>query len=242
MSQTIRNYTAINKSAPNSFDSLIASTYAEDTEPLTPLLAPTDLSILPLSITTSKITPGQLTEDQANSLIAAGITTLRYVDVLGNGNTDGVQLDAKCPTGMKPYINSIAGIDIPNRAFDMPSHAMTPAMAKNRGRGFAHQITTGDTVQFWKTGPGSENNIKVGADESSVLIALGVGNNCTLVGDDRIGIQGAPTYANVAKNEYSHYIALYDVTPATAKLITVRATRGDLPDEELAELSSQKTE
>ena len=98
MSQTIRNYTAINKSAPNSFDSLIAATYAEDTEPLTPLLAPTDLSILPLSITTSKITPGQLTEDQANSLIAAGITTLRYVDVLGNGNTDGVQLDALVST------------------------------------------------------------------------------------------------------------------------------------------------
>ena len=85
------------------------------------------------------------------------------------------------------------------------------------------------------------NNVKIGAEPAAVLVLLGIGNASTLVGaNSEVGLAHAPYYANVAKNEYNHYIAAIDVNQSPAKLVAILDTRGDFLDEEYAESIDQK--
>lgn len=237
ISSAVRNYTALEKAAPNDLDSLIAADYAA----VGPLSNAVNMEIMPSKLS-GKLAPVVLSAEQVDALNAAGITNARYLDAIGNETAAGTYTlaapDASGATGTST-VGSISEIDIPNRAFDLAREG-----DKNRGRGFSHAFTTGDTLLALDATK-VENNQKLGAADSDVLIALGLGNNASIVGNARVGLDGAPTYGNVEKNEYSRYILLYNVGPAgsefsTAKLQAVVDTRGDFLDEEIAEFSGQK--
>jgi len=238
ISSAIRNYTAIEKSAPNDFDSMLAATYDVSATALTGV---DDAGVLPTKIN-GKLVQDALSSDQVDALNNAGITTARYLDAVGNNPADGTYTlaapDAAGATGTTT-VGSVTNIDIPNRAFDLARVG-----SNNRGRGFSRTLVTGDTVQTWDATK-VENNQKLGAADDDILVAFGLGNNCSIVGADKAGLASAPTYGNVEKNEYSRYIVLYNVGPSAspfskAKLQAVLDTRGDFLDEELAEYSGQK--
>lgn len=161
----------------------------------------------------------------------------------------------------------LAEADIPNRGFDYPV-----AGGSNRGRAFEARFGVGTTylggastvpVQVWNRGTSGGNNIKVGANEADVLVALGVGNNSTILTDAANGaLASAAYYADMGKDKYGRYLMLVKVgsTPAVAstaitqadidaatatalskaKFITMVDPRGDFLDEEYAEATGQK--
>lgn len=172
-----------------------------------------------------------------------------------------VALDVPAADGSAAFVRSLANIDIPNRIFDTPREGAASS-ARNRGRGWRASVSGASVpVALWKAGAGGINNVKVGGLEDDVLIALGVGNNCSMIGQKgqvrSATLAQAPFYSDVAKNEYSRYIALYkigtnignndDPTDATevsfageAVLVAVVDPRGDFLDEEFAEGTGQK--
>lgn len=245
LSSTIRNYTVINKTAPNNFDSLLAMAGAQTAE------SEAEATFLPEDLK-EKLIVTSLDPAAIKSLIAAGITTVRHLNTEGNGDNLGTTeltttLDANSQAA---FVGNLRDIDIPNRAFDTPRTGSSAGSPKNRGRGFEHTLVAGATgadtsdLMLWEAGVGGEDNIKLGADANDQLIAFGIGNNCTLVGADRIGIDGAPTFADVAKNEYSRFIVLYNVGPVgdefdTARLQAVLCTHGDYLEEDMGEYSGQ---
>lgn len=245
LSSAIRNYTAINKTAPNNFDSMLAANAAG--VPGTEVLA----GFIPAKIA-GKMVSADISIKAISALQSAGITVVRHLDLDANGVNDGsTAIGTVDVAGQPAFVGDLDDIDIPNRAFDTPRSGSSANSPKNRGRGFEHVLFAGvDTgtssdLIVWKAGDGGINNIKIGAAADDQLICLGIGNNTTIVGSDRIGIDGAPTYGSVEKHEYSRYIALYNVGPvgaefATARLQTVVDTRGDFLDEEMAEFSGQK--
>lgn len=202
-----------------------------------------------------------LDADAADAMIAAGITTLRYVDSSAGNDTSGGALSVTALDGSAASVGNILDIDIPNRIFDVPRDGS----GRNRGRGFSALVGTGTAVCLWRPGAGGINNAKVNAQAHDVLIALGIGNNCSIVGT-RAGVRTAnlaeaPSYGAVARKfNYSRYLALYKVgeldDPATsgvtpvfgtnatavgeATFVGILDTRGDFLDEEIAEASGQK--
>ncbi len=211
-----------------------------------------------------------------NSLVASGIDTLRY-GLTGTCNTTaGTAIAA--PTAA-PDIDFGAGfntlspttypggalvdVDIPVRGFDFPV-----AGGSNRGRAFAARISGGAftttlvPVQLWNRGTNGANNLKLGAGKDDVLVALGLGNNSTIVTDpNNSALASTAFYADVGRDKYARYLMLVKVgtglavptdaawtttgvnggTPSSkAKFITMIDPRGDFLDEEFAESTGQK--
>jgi len=197
-----------------------------------------------------------LTDAEAQTLVDAGVTELRYVDVLGNVNPIGgsdVTLDAFIDDGSaQGVLKAESVIDIPNRVFDTPR----PGGAKRRGRGYSASVDTdpatagaqgGQPVMIWKPGTAGINNIKVGAKAGDRLVVFGLGNTSTMVGATNesagvgnVTLSEAPYYGDVKKDEYGRFMLLYNVSASPAKLQAVIDARGDFLDEEHAEATGQK--
>lgn len=171
-----------------------------------------------------------LNSAQAAALNEAGITTLRYIDIVANGEYNPANPANFAPVafaGGRAFNSNfwIQQADIPNRVFD------DATSGKNRGRGFAGSITTGVPVAVWKPGALGVDAAKVGGTAqksgiynsyyASVLVAFGLGNNSTMVGTDsvsggvgNVSIAAAPVYGDTEKHEYSRYILLFDLGTA----------------------------
>ena len=253
VSNSVRAYTVNQRRAPNNLDAMLAVTPA----------SPGDGNEEELAILGSKIAkkmaPVAATADQIDTLAEAGITEVRYLDVAGNSETGG-ELSIPAADGTTASVGPFSQIDIPNRAFDIPR----PGSGRNRGRGFSSTLERDFPLMVWAPGDGGINLTKLGAsaagtetggtgdpNDDDVLIALGLGNNSSIISSDDastvgdITLASAPYYTDVGPNEYGRYVLLYNLGSINsprgeAKLQAVLDTRGDFLDEEYAEYTGQK--
>lgn len=254
LDNSVRAFTVAQRRAPNNLDSLVAV----DT-PQNPAGATNFAAILTLSGNIQgKLTTARLTAAQAATLSAAGITQLRYIDAQGNLNTPGPHtLTIPAADGSSAAVGAISAVDIPARIFDVPR----PGSGRNRGRGASGAVAANAPVMTWLPGAGGIDHLKIGAGvalsdsavdpaNTDVLVALGLGNNCSMLADDPstvgdVKLSAAPYYVDVSPTTYNRYILLYNLgTPnsplAKAKLQAVVDSRGDFLDEEFAEYTGQK--
>ena len=254
LNQAVRTFKVLNRKLPNNVESLLSndvatiSTITDDDNVTTTLGSTTTEATLLSTELQALIAPAALTQTQFDNLIAAGITKVRYLDVLGddetvsNLNIDGIDGNNAASVG------AISTIDIPGHAFETP----LAGSGNNRGRGFVFDLenaTFGSSNQEFAIWGGQNpssptdqyDNLKVGAPADSVLVAFGLGNSSTIVkGDFSAKISHAPFYTNVDKEKYNHYIMLVDVTQNPAKLITIVNSLGNSIDEEFSESTEQK--
>ena len=189
-----------------------------------------------------------LPQEGIDALAAIGVTELRYVGsslVDGDGNTG----------------NTNPG-SIPNRIFDNTT----------RGRGISRTLAANDHVavveadnvaDFAGDTPADSSRLRdiAGLDQTRghIVVAVGIGNNASLVKASGSGLEGglseAPLYTNVPKTEYGRFIALFHVATdtdddgtfaageylGTAQFLGVIDTKGDWYDEEFSEYTGQKS-
>ncbi len=247
LDSAVRTFRATNNGLyPDSFDSLLFTADG----------SATDATVLNLinGKLAGKIGGHTLTAEGVAALDDAGITTLRYVD--GTAATPGYD-NAALPAGTQ--------VSIPNRVFDNPS----------RGHGASVPLTAGVVVaavenilQADSTGatPADSSRLRdiAGLDETigHVVIAVGVGNNSTLVHNvnGRTDLRGAslsqaPLYKNIEPNLYGRYIAVFHLASdadasgtidageflGTARFLGIIDTKGDWYEEEEAEFTGVKS-
>lgn len=257
LDSAVRNYTATAHSAPNDLDALMAADYS--TDPAAALTNGEKVAILPDKLLGSKTLLYTLTAPQVAALKAAGITSLRYVDIKGNDLTSPdpndpaatpVTLDALDPNGDAGVVGALLKIDIPSRIHEPPR----PGTGMNRGRGFSKPLYVGDPVLRWNptrdsgSTDGGYDNIKIGANPNDVILVFGLGNDATCVGasEGRVQITSAPVYGKVKPERYGRYLLLYNIGPegdefAKARLQVVMNSHGDFIDEMIAEHGGQKS-
>lgn len=233
-----RVYAATEGQLPNNLESLIAAT------PTSPTFvaaeadnAATDATggVLAANLAESLEHELAVVELDPAPLLAAGITKIRYMDLKGNGA--GGQLDIKDADGQSTTVESIGSISIPSHAFEVPRPGN-----KNRGRGYYVALTAGTAVPMavWDAGNNGYRNVMVGGRRDSVLIALGLGNASSLIGEGVFANLGhAPYYGGVMKFQYNHYVALIDVSDSVARVVAIVDSRGHFADEEFAESRGQ---
>lgn len=246
LDNSVRAFTVSQRSAPNNLDSLMA--VDDPTDPVGSAGSAQPILILSTNLA-GKLSPMALTADQAADLAAAGITQLRYIHTNGNLATPGPHtLDGlNDAEGSTATVRAITDVDIPARIFDIPR-----AGNNNRGRGASGTLGTGAPVMRWNPGlaPGFIDNTKLGAAPDDVLVAFGVGNNCSMMSDDPntvgdVKLSAAPFYADLPPDRYNRFILLYNLGGPTnsvskAKLQAVVDSRGDFLDEEFAEYTGVK--
>ena len=279
LQNSIRTYQSMEGTLPNNLDSLLAATTSDAAELDGVVTATTiDSYVGPDPDTTDlnntagglelanylgntkmgkKVVAQALSADQAKNLVAAGITTVRYLDTV---SLKGGILGIPDAAGVSPVnIGAIADIDIPQLGFNVPR----PGDDRNRGRAFEIAVdSSSTTVQQFAVWGGQDaanptadyDNTKVGADPKAVLVAFGIGPDSTLVAggktdpnaanDKTLGdagkIASAPFYGDVTKSTYPSYVMLVDVQQSPAKFVAVVDARGDFLAEEFAEQSGQK--
>ena len=213
-----------------------------------------------------KLGVANLSYDQVKSLTSAGIDSIRYIDSAGDDETAS-DLTIADAAGTSPAagVGKLSEISIPTHAFAAPR----PGSSRNRGRGFALDLeavvdaqgdaedtaASGVRAAIWDmsasdgtTGVFADydideyDNVKVTASPTAILVCLGVGNDSNLVASDSNVkyLANAPIYGKVERNEYAHYIAMFDVSGSEAKFVAVIDSRGDFLDEEFAEATGQK--
>jgi hypothetical protein len=275
-SQAMQTFKAVEKSYPDGLESLIAAT--PDGTPATmhdgvsdsvaPAVTSGALTNMLGSKLAGKLGVANLSNGQVRSLEAAGINTIRYIDILGDDETTA-SLTILAADGLAAAdVGPLSEISIPTHAFDSPR----PGIGRNRGRGFAldldavllAQVGVVDTAAsgvfaaIWDMdstlpvgttgadatayGISAYNNVKVTASPDAILVCLGIGNLSQLVNtDSNVKYLGnAPIYGKVDRNEYAHYIALFDVSGSEAQFVAIVDSRGDFLDEEFAEATGQK--
>lgn len=238
LGDAVRSYQVLERSLPDDFETLLAvgvSTSAVRYDPLrgdnvansyNPGSSP-QLSRVISPVLAAKLEPYQLSVQQKANLLAAGLASLRYLDVRGEGA--GGQLDIRAAGGDPATVGPIEFIDIPAHAFDAPS----PMPGANRGRGFSLRLRETTSaflphVARWLPGPGGYDNQKLGGAPGATLIVLGVGKNCSLVsagGDvdgvtSNVRLASAPFYGDLGKAEYPNYLLVIDVDANPARFIT----------------------
>lgn len=238
--QAIKNavnvYASTESALPGQLDSLIAGTpttptaEAPDTHAVD-VSAPEMLDILSASLA-AKL---EVVELDPEPLLDAGIGEIRYVDAKGNAEGDGPHtLDIFAPDGTtKAQVGSIDEIEIPGDAFEMPEAGATA----NNGRGFHVSLAAGTAVPMarWIAGTNGENNIAVGGEANSQLIAFGVGDLCSLCGDGVFtNLTDAPFHGAAGRGTYNRYIVLIDISVEPARFVSVVCPNGDESDAEFA--------
>ena len=262
VTNSVRAYNVTERSLPNNLESLLAvtpTTVSFDTASFDNVATAVDTDAAKAGLLGSKLAGKfgirNLTPTQLGNLRAAGIDTVRYIDLAGNDVTAS-DLNIFNTTEVATAavnVGSIADIDIPQLAFGVPREGDN----RNRGRGFAFDISAAAAADVpfmvWDNvdpaiPAANFDNVKVGADADAVLVGFGIGNDSTIVGVDsgksgavgNVRFNSAPFYGDVAPNEYSHYIMLVDVAQSPAKLVAVVDARGDFLVEEFAEANGQK--
>lgn len=171
--------------------------------------------------------PRPLEAFEKDNLLAAGIATLRYIDVAGNRNTAATPLTIPSVGNGAATVGPVALVDIPSHLFDVP----LDATGGNRGRGFGVSLTGAifPEVAVLEPGPNRYEYIKLGVTSpTAVLIVLGIGKNSSIVqaGSTALGtatnarLSAAPFYGDVAKAEYPNYLVVIDVSQTPARFIT----------------------
>jgi len=233
-----RVFAATEGGLPNNLDSLIAAT------PTTPAFvaleadnsaAGASAGVLASLLAHSLEDKLTVTSVDPEPLLDAGITKIRYMDLKGNGA--GGQLDVKGVDGAVTEVDNIADIDIPGRAFDVPV-----ATDGNRGRGYYVNLVAGTNVPMavWNAGTNGYNNVQVGGEPTSVLVAFGVSDLSSVVGDGVFtNLGSAPYHGGTAKNQYNHYIALIDISVEPAALVGFVCPTGHFAAAEFAESRGQ---
>lgn len=231
-------FAATEGSLPNNLDSLIAAT------PTTPTFVAGEVDnaaagatagVLASLISHSLEEKLTVTPIDPEPLLDVGITKIRYMDLKGNGA--GGTLDIKGADGAATEVDNIVDIDIPGRAFDVP----VPADG-NRGRGYYVNLVAGSNVPMavWNAGSNGYNNVQVGGQPSSVLVALGVSDSASIIGEGIFTkLSSAPFHGGTAKNAYNHYIALVDVSVEPAVLVGFVCPNGHFTASEFAESRGQ---
>ena len=263
---------------PNNLDSLLAavpndasatSSNGVVSAPIDSYVGPEDNTDLKGFLGSSKmgkkVKAEILSTTQVNNLIAAGITTARFLDSASLAeiadDEDSNELVIPDAENDPTYTGAIADIDIPQLAFNAPRPGATETSPRNRGRGFEYTLQEDVASQQFAVWGGQTpsdpqadyDNTKLGADPKAVLVAFGIGPDSTIVDgkkdldsghDTSLGEAGklgsAPYYGDVAKSTYNSYIMLVDVEQNPAKFVCVVDARGDFLAEEFAEQSGQK--
>ena len=274
LQNSIRTYQSMEGTLPNNLDSLLAATTSDalaadgvvTATTITSYVGPdlTDTTLGGIELANylgntkmgKKVQAQALSAEQAQNLVDAGITTVRYLDTVSlKGGILGIP-DADNTDGQT--IGAIADIDIPQLGFNVPR----PGNNRNRGRAFEIAVDDTSTTQQFAVWGGQSastpvadyDNTKVGADPKAVLVAFGIGPDSTLVAggksdpnaanDKTLGdagkIASAPFYGDVTKSTYPSYVMLVDVQQNPAKFVAVVDARGDFLAEEFAEQSGQK--
>ena len=226
---------------PNNLETLIAAT------PDTPnfILAETDNAA---ADATGGVLAGHLshslegkltvTEFDPEPLLDAGITRIRYMDLIGNAATEGDKVLAiKGADGANTKVANLAEIDIPGHAFEVPLSG-----DGNRGRGYYVNLVAGTQVPLarWNAGDDGYNNVLVGAERTSVLIALGLGDSSSLIGNGIFtNLNSTPYHGGMGRAEYNHFVALIDISVKPAKLVSIVCPRGHCNVEEYSEFRGQ---
>ena len=177
-----------------------------------------------------------INQEMLNQIVLSGIRTIRYVD----GKADHTESTAQTITVVDSVGNDYTigkSEDILNasQAFENPTASESTTEFENLGRGFtfflsrdyanrndAILLPSGIPFAIFKPGIAGANNINVGAGPTDVLIALGVGNNCSIVNTEQgskdvnviktsIGLSVVPQYGGAGKEVYGRYIALFKV-------------------------------
>jgi len=252
LSDAVRSYQILERALPDDMDTLVAVGVNTATTTFDPLrfdnqAVSYNAGIPP--ILTAAINPQlaarliliQISLEQRLNLQAAGIDTIRYLDVRGEG--EGGRLDLRGGSGLPAEVGPVRRIDIPSHLFDAPM----PGMGANRGRGFslnlrASQPALQPHLASWNSGEGGYENVKLGAPPTSTLIVLGIGKNCSLVnaaGDvdavtTNARLATAPFFGDVAKGEYPNYLLVIDVDQRPARFITVIDPTGGFQAENYA--------
>jgi len=237
--QGVRTFKVVTGDYPDQLDNLI-----DDAATAAPLFT------LP-STMKGKISTHTLTASGLAALQNVGINTVRIIPELLNIDTE------------------VGALDIPNRAFD----------DADRGLGVDLDLVAGSQVSIIEnlgtvdlsgtdlvaTPDSSRLRDIAGLDAtlSHIVVALGVGNNSSIVsnatGGNAANFSQAPFYGSVDRDEYGRFIVLFHIATDTdadgfddgvgdatgdffeeAQFIGVVDTFGDWLDEELAEFTGQK--
>jgi prepilin-type N-terminal cleavage/methylation domain-containing protein len=206
----------------------------------------------------------KLSAAAATALTESGIIDVRYA-VAQACDTDATTFVGFTANGATANFGEntggLVGIDIPAQVFESPRPDGTNGF-KLRGVGYSAGIAEGMPVLVWKQGDGGYNNVKLGAQQDDVLIGFGIGQTSDLVGGPQAIFTKAPSYGQVGRDKYAHYIALVNIgqpTDANDDITTIELStklslgdgkafvqavvdaRGDFLDEEIAEFRGQKT-
>ncbi len=167
--QIIRQYTVINNTAPNKFDSGLDSAGA----------------ILDLLPNTTLFTINTLSATTAAPLTVAGITALKAT----------------------AYTNGATAPNTPNRVYDGSTTDIS--IASNT------KVLQLNTATF---------NSKFGFGATEILVALPIGNNCTLVTNtsSKVTLGQAPASPDALKTKYCRYFAIYDIGTSTTPLANAK--------------------
>ncbi len=271
-SQAIRTHEAVEKSLPDNLETLLAAvpvgaTYdADSADNIASSVTDGALTAMLGSKIAGKLGVANLSYGQVKSLVNSGIDSIRYIDSEGDDETTSDLVIKDAAGGDATAVGPLSEISIPTHAFDAPR----PGNGRNRGRGFSLDLNavldaqagaadtdaSGVFAAVWDMSEADGttaatndaldideyDNVKVGAQPTAILVALGVGGYSSLVtapGNVKY-LANAPIYGKVKREEYAHYIALIDVSGSTASFVSVIDSRGDFLDEEFAEATGQK--
>ena len=219
---------------PSNLDSLIAATPTSPTAEAPDNHATNVSGEVFCDIISSSLTSKlEIVDVDPEVLVEAGIAEIRYVDLKGNAEDDGPHtLDIFGPDGTtNAQVGSIDEIEIPGDAFEMPE------ADGNNGRGYHVTLAAGTAVPMarWIAGLNGVNNIAVGGEATSQLIAFGLGDLSTLVGDGTFtNLADAPFHGAAGKGRYNRYIVLIDVAADPARFVSVVCPKGDETDAEFS--------
>src|SRR5690606_23438948 len=145
--------------------------------------------------------------------------------------------------------------DIPNRAFDLPGrgNGVEVAVAENVTVAIIETLGIGETAATSK--PRLRDIAGLDHTKQHIVVALGLGNNCTMVSGPAANLSEAPWYTKVEKDEYGRFLLLFHIGTDdddanetvddgeildTAPSLGVLDTRGEWIDEEFARFTNQQ--
>lgn len=233
----VRAFKVVTGAYPDNLDNLV-----DDAAP------PAAVFTLPSNLQ-RKLSTHTLDANGLASLQAVGINTVRFIPNASNTAA------------------TVGALGIPNRAFDDAPRGLGASLTLAVGSAVS-VIESDQSTDLLGGANTNSNRLKdiAGLDATipHLVVALGIGNNSTIVSNDTgrnaANFSQAPTYTSVDKDEYGRFVALYHIASdngagggvaddntytqgeyfSEARFIGVVDTFGDWQDEEYAEFTGQK--